>query len=58
MDVTPRIASSEIAVPAARDSEFIFVNIAGGEVGRAMTDGRAREVERDACDGPPATPDS
>lgn len=31
-------------VAAARDSDFVFVNIAGGEVGRAMTDGRAREV--------------
>jgi integrase/recombinase XerD len=31
-------------VPAAARSDFVFVNLAGGEVGRAMTDGRAREV--------------
>jgi integrase len=29
--------------PAAR-SDFVFVNMAGGELGRPMTDGRAREV--------------
>ncbi len=31
-------------VPAAARSDFVFVNVAGGEVGRPMTDGRAREV--------------
>ena len=31
-------------IPAAARSDFVFVNIAGGELGRAMTDGRAREV--------------
>ena len=31
-------------MPAAARSDFVFVNLAGGEVGRAMTDGRAREV--------------
>jgi integrase/recombinase XerD len=31
-------------VAAAARSDFVFVNLAGGEVGRAMTDGRAREV--------------
>jgi integrase/recombinase XerD len=31
-------------VPAAARSDFVFVNLAGGEVGRAMSDGRAREV--------------
>ncbi|MGH3609931.1 MAG: tyrosine-type recombinase/integrase, partial [Pseudonocardiaceae bacterium] len=30
--------------PAAARSDFVFVNLTGGEVGRAMTDGRAREV--------------
>lgn len=31
-------------VAAARASDFVFVNLAGGELGRAMSDGRAREV--------------
>lgn len=31
-------------VAAARASDFVFVNLAGGELGRAMRDGRAREV--------------
>jgi integrase/recombinase XerD len=31
-------------VPAACRSDFVFVNLAGGELGRAMRDGRAREV--------------
>jgi integrase len=31
-------------VAAARASDYVFVNLAGGEVGRAMRDGRAREV--------------
>ena len=31
-------------VPAAARSDFVFVNLAGGEVGRAMRDGRAREA--------------
>jgi len=31
-------------VPAARRSDFVFVNLRGGEIGRAMRDGRAREV--------------
>lgn len=31
-------------VAAASRSDFVFVNLAGGEVGRPMTDGRAREV--------------
>lgn len=31
-------------VAAAAQSDYVFVNLAGGEVGRAMTDGRAREV--------------
>ena len=31
-------------VPAAARSDFVFVNLAGGVVGRPMTDGRAREV--------------
>ena len=31
-------------VPAACLSDFVFVNLAGGELGRAMRDGRAREV--------------
>ena len=31
-------------VPAAARSDFVFVNVGGGQVGRAMTDGRAREV--------------
>jgi integrase/recombinase XerD len=31
-------------VPAARLSDFVFVNLAGGELGRAMRDGRAREI--------------
>jgi site-specific recombinase XerD len=31
-------------VPAACLSDFVFVNLRGGELGRAMRDGRAREV--------------
>jgi hypothetical protein len=31
-------------VPAARLSDFVFVNLRGGELGRARRDGRAREV--------------
>jgi integrase len=31
-------------VPAAARSDFVFVNLAGGQVGRAMSDGRAREA--------------
>jgi site-specific recombinase XerD len=31
-------------VPAASRSDFVFVNLGGGQVGRAMSDGRAREV--------------
>ena len=31
-------------VPAACLSDFVFVNLRGGEIGRAMRDGRAREV--------------
>ncbi len=31
-------------VPAASRSGFVFVNLAGGEVGRALRDGGAREV--------------
>jgi len=31
-------------VPAAARSDFVFVNLSGGQVGRAMSDGRAREV--------------
>jgi len=31
-------------VAAARASDYVFVNLAGGEIGRAMRDGRAREV--------------
>jgi site-specific recombinase XerD len=31
-------------VPAAARSDFVFVNLGGGQVGRAMSDGRAREV--------------
>jgi integrase len=31
-------------IPAAGRSDFVFVNLAGGEIGRAMSDGRAREV--------------
>jgi site-specific recombinase XerD len=31
-------------VAAAGRSDFVFVNLSGGEVGRAMSDGRAREV--------------
>jgi integrase/recombinase XerD len=31
-------------VAAAARSDFVFVNMAGGDVGRPMTDGRAREV--------------
>lgn len=31
-------------VAAARASDYVFVNLAGGELGRAMRDGRAREV--------------
>ena len=31
-------------VPAACRSDFVFVNLRGGELGRAMRDGRAREV--------------
>lgn len=30
-------------VPAACSSDFVFVNLRGGEIGRAMRDGRARE---------------
>lgn len=30
--------------PAAARSDFVFVNLGGGEVGRAMSDGRAREA--------------
>jgi integrase/recombinase XerD len=31
-------------VAAARASDYVFVNLGGGELGRAMRDGRAREV--------------
>ena len=31
-------------VPAACLSDFVFVNLGGGELGRAMRDGRAREI--------------
>jgi integrase/recombinase XerD len=31
-------------IAAAGRSDFVFVNLAGGEVGRAMSDGRAREI--------------
>jgi integrase/recombinase XerD len=31
-------------VAAASRSDFVFVNLAGGEIGRALRDGRAREV--------------
>ena len=31
-------------VAAARESDYVFVNLGGGELGRAMRDGRAREV--------------
>jgi integrase/recombinase XerD len=31
-------------VSAASRSDFVFVNLAGGEIGRALRDGRAREV--------------
>lgn len=31
-------------VAAAAGSDFVFVNLGGGEVGRALSDGRAREV--------------
>jgi len=31
-------------VAAAAASDYVFVNLAGGEIGRAMRDGRAREI--------------
>lgn len=31
-------------VAAARASDYVFVNLGGGELGRAMRDGRAREI--------------